>query len=124
MITLVDTPATTPAQVREFAQAQVKGIAAYMEVITAIPTKGLYVQALGSFFVQHVAGRLAVGGIQNAHTYTLAQLEAMAEYGVGVPTYTNGIGERSELITMHEGVKRAADAQLKAMGLYVDIINK
>lgn len=124
MTTLPTNTDLTTAQRNKMAQEQINSITKYIEVLDALPTKDLFVQQLGSFFVQHTDDVMGVGGIQHATTYTLEQLDSMAAHGVGVPPYYNGNGEKSVFMSMKDGVRRAKDMQLDTILVYVDIMRK
>lgn len=124
MTNLTDTRPTLTVTDKAELSAQMDRIMAYIETLAALPTKDRHVQVLGSFFVQHTADTLTVGGIQHATTYSTTELEAMAAHGVGTTPYRNGNGETSKLITMREGVMLSVAMQLKTLELYRDILNK
>lgn len=124
MTNLVDNSPALTAATKADLNVQMDRIMTHIETLAALPTEGVHVQVLGSFFVQHTEDSLTVGGIQHATTYTTAELEAMAAHGVGTTPYRNGNGETSKLITMREGVMLSISMQLKTLELYRDILNK
>jgi hypothetical protein len=80
--------------------------------LATIPDEGS-VQIIGDLFVNETS---FMSGLKFATVYTKAQLEACAEHGIGVPSYTNGNGDRSKLISMKDAkevsvmyAKRAID---------------
>jgi len=79
-----------------------------IEKVDALDDSG-HVQIIGDLFVQET-NQDFLGGLMGALVYTAAQLEACADYGLGVPSYTNGNGVKSSLISM----KAAKALQIKS----------
>ena len=66
-------------------------------------TDGGYVQICGDLFVNET---LFLGGLLKAVVYTDAQMQACEDHGVGVPSYTNGNGEKSCLISVKQAKRK------------------
>ena len=91
---------------------------AYTVELQALPTDG-YVQICGenfylqsdrnsSYFSGHSDSTL--GGLLGAFVYTDENLWACERYGVGIPSFTNGNGDKSILITRCKAKRIALDA--------------
>ena len=59
-----------------------------------------------------------LGGLRGALVYTNKELEACADYGFGVPSFKNGNGDRSALITM----KAAKAKSIEAMEAHIEFL--
>lgn len=102
LMTNASTKAQTIADLLEETQSAIFKIQAM--------TDGGYVQSCGDLFVNDT---LWLGSLLNAAVYTDAQMDACAEYGVGLPSYTNGNGEKSALITVKAAKKKAIESLLR-----------
>ena len=91
---------------------------AYTVELQALPTDG-YVQICGeNFYLQsdrnssYLSGHSdsTLGGLLGAFVYTDENLWACERYGVGIPSFTNGNGDKSILITRSKAKRIALDA--------------
>ena len=87
-----------------------------IEATRAIKEEGSVQICGGLYFQKDDNGYL--GGLRGAHVYTDKELEACADYGLGVPSFKNGNGDRSALITM----KAAKVKSIEAMNEHIALL--
>ena len=82
---------------------------AYLVELQALQADG-YVQICGENFYLQAESQAHLGCLLGAFVYTEENLWACERHGVGIPSFTNGNGDKSILITRCKAKRIALDA--------------
>ena len=81
----------------------------YVVELQALPTDG-HVQICGENFYLQAESQAHLGCLLGALVYTDENLWACERHGVGIPSFTNGNGDKSILIKLSKAKRIALDA--------------